>query len=351
MLRMRIVRAPLSENENQVILSEYNRLTGGSIPMNEFLHWVDKNPAGKAWHAILETEESRIVGHTSVFPLRTSFEGGAMIPAKSEYSFMHEDFRKEKVHDHAQGGKSAFILLLDGLFKHCNTEGWGPIFASTNEKNQVFTRKVGLRPLEFPLWECLVVLRPAAASRSTPNLTRRQRLGMFSVGMAQTAIWSLAAPLLVSKNGTCDVAIGKNGFPRENNRLAFFEDPESLEWRYFGGQYVRLELDSAPGEFVIAKRGSPTRFLRICQWRLGSASKRSRVLGALIRQAKLDRALGVRWAVYDNEPDAGKLLSDLKRGGFLCARRTRIVMVHNKEERFLAPHTWAMNDSLFSFDP
>jgi len=349
MLKMRIERAPLKESENRVILEEYNRLTAGSIPLDEFVHWVTDNPAGKAWHAILETSDGRLVGHTSVFPLRTSFGAGAVLPAKSEYSYMHEDFRREKVHGHENAGKSAFIVILDQLFKHCQQQGWGPIFASTNEKNQVFTRKVGLRPVEFPLWECLLVLRPGAASRRTLNLRKGQRLVMFSAGIAQTTIWSLAASLLSSRKSV-EVPIGKNGFPVEDARLAFFQDAESLEWRYLGGQYVRLEIEGPKGDYIIAKRGSPTRFLRVCQWRLDSTERLSQVLTALVRQARRDRALGVRWAVYDGQA-SDKLVRDMRHAGFLCARRTRIVMVHNKDERYLEPSVWMMNDSLFSFDP
>lgn len=351
MLKMRIERAPLTEGENRVILDEYNRLTAGQIPMDEFVHWVTDNPAGQAWHAILETKEGRIVGHTSVFPLRTHFGSGTIIPAKSEYSFLHEDFRKEKIHNYENAGKSAFIILLDELFKHCRRNGWGPIFASTNEKNQVFTRKVGLRPVEFPLWECLLVLKPRQASRLTPNLRKWHRLGLFSAGVAQKAVWSLAASLLSSGNGICEVPVGKNGFPAESARLSFFEDAESLKWRYLEGQYVRLDIESAAGNYVIAKRGSAEKFLRVCQWRLGGAERPTPILAALFRQAQRDGSLGVRWAVYDSQPCSEKLVRHMRQAGFLCVRRMRTVMVHKGEERFLDPSLWSMNDSLFSFDP
>jgi hypothetical protein len=351
MLKMRIERAPLKESENRAILDEYNRLTSGRIPMDEFVHWVKDNPAGAAWHAILETEEGRIAGHTSVFPLRTSFAAGTVIPAKSEYSFLHENFRKEKIQGYESVSKPAFIILLDQLFKHCQEQGWGPIFASTNEKNQVFTRKVGLRAVEFPVWECLLVLRPADASRLTPNLTKWQRLGLFSAGMAHSTIWSLAAPLLSFANGICEVPVGKNGFPAESTRLSFFEDTASLQWRYLAGQYVRLGNESAPGDYVIAKRGSATRFLRVCQWRMEATEWFFQLLPALVREARRDGALGVRWAVYDGEPGAAKLVRQMRRAGFLCARRPRMVMIHKKEEKYLEPSLWKMNDSLFSFDP
>ena len=351
MLRMRIARAPLAESENRVILDEYNRLARGHIPMEEFVHWVRDNPSGEAWHAILETCDGKIVGHTSVFPLRTSFAGGAITPAKSEYSYLQEGFRKEKVEGFETAGKPAFIILLDELFKHCYQQGWGPIFASTNEKNQVFTRKVGLRPVEFPLWECLFILRPIGASRLTPNISIWHRVGLFSAGIVQRGGWSLAAPLFSSRNGVHNVPVGKCDLPAERTRLSFFDDSESLNWRYLAGQYVRYEADSAAGDHLIAKRGSPDRFLRVCQWRTADKRSTSRMLITLFQQAGTDRALGVRWAIYDGEHGSEKLVRHLRKMGFLCARRTRIVMVHKHEETYLDSAIWRMNDSLFSFDP
>lgn len=351
MLEMRIEKAPLKESESRAILDEYNRLTSAGIPLEEFVHWTRDNPAGKTWHAILQTEDERIVGHTSVFPLRTPFESGAITPSKSEYSFLHEDFRKEKIRGYEKSGKPAFIILLDELFRHCYREGWGPIFASTNEKNQVFTRKVGLRPLEFPLWECILVLRPSKASRLTPNLTKWQRHAMFYAGAGQRVMWSLMRPLIARENGICPAPLDGNGFPPDQARLSFFNDSESLRWRYLEGQYIRFAVDGTDGEYVIAKKGSPSRFLRVCQWRLESARRLASFVKALVRQAEADAALGVRWAVYDVEPNSAELVSRIRQAGFMCARRTRIVMVHKNEERYLDPSLWKMNDSLFSFDP
>jgi hypothetical protein len=350
MLKMRIERAPLAAAENSVILEEYNRLTSAGIPMEEFLRWVNQGPAGGAWHAILESEDGQVVGHTSVFPFRTSFGSGSAVPAKSEYSVLRPEFRKEKVQGYEKSGKPAFILLLDTLFRHCQEQGWGPIFASTNQRNQVFTRKVGLRPVEFPLWECLLVLRPRAASQLTPHITKWQRAGLFSAGIGQKALWSLA-PLLSESNGIHEVPIDRNGGGGDASRLAFFEDAESLRWRYLDGQYIRLEFEDSPTDYVIAKRGSATRYLRVCQWRLDRPEQRKGLVNALVRQAKKDKAMGIRWSVYDGEPSSEALVGQMRSRGFLCARRTRIVMIHNANETFLDRSLWKMSDALFSFDP
>jgi len=351
MLNMRITRAPLSEAENSVILSEYNRLTGGRIPLDEFVRWVTKSPEGPAWHAILQTDEGRIVGHTSVFPLRAGRSPSRIIPGKSEYSFLHEDFRKEKIRGYESAGRPAFIILLDQLFQHCHERGWSPIFASTNEKNQVFTRKVGLRPLEFSLWECLLVLKPIGAAKRTPNLGQAQRAALFSAGLLHRAVWPSMARVLALSNGTKSVPVPANGIEPSEKPLSFFEDPVSLEWRYIDGQYLRIGLASSTLDYAIAKRGSSDRFLRVCQWRLGSQKSLYRVLPFLVREAVRDGALGVRWAVYEQDQSAHRLVAGMKRLGLLCARRTRIVMVHKNNEKYLDGALWGMNDSLWSFDP
>ena len=102
---------------------------------------------------------------------------------------------------------------------------------------------------------------------------------------------------------------------------------------------------------MIAKRGSQDRFLRVCQWRLDRRRSLSAVLGVLVEEALRNRALGVRWAVYGGQAFSEGLVAGMRLRGFLCARRTRIVMIHKSDERCLDQTLWQMNDSLFSFDP
>jgi len=351
MLSMRIARSPLTEAEYSAILAEYNRLTGGRIPLQEFIRWVAESPEGPAWHAILETDEGRIVGHTSVFPIRAGSNGSRKVTAKSEYSFMHEDFRKEKISGCEKTGRPPFITLLDTLFQHCHANGWGPIFASTNEKNQVFTRKVGLRPMELPVCECLLVLRPWAAAAETPNLSRMQRIALFVAGLLHGALAPFATWLL-SRGHQVESAEVKEELPDgDASRLNFFNDPESLEWRYIRGQYAKLRLRAEPGSYVIVKRGSNDRYVRVCQWQLLSESAFAPLFAALVELARNDKALGVRWAVYEDGESSARLIARMRRLGLLCANRSRIVMVHKNHEQYLDPALWRMNDSLFSFDP
>jgi hypothetical protein len=351
MLNFRLVNGPMERPANEAILREYNRLTGARIPINEFEHWVQNAPAGPAWHALLETDDGRIVGHTSVFPFRTGYGDPHLIPAKSEFSVVLEDCRGEKIRGFEKVSRPAFIIILDQLFRHCLSLGWGPIFASTNEKNQVFTRRVGLRPVEFPLRECILTLKPKDAAQQTPNIDSRQRAALFAVGLGQQIGWSVARFFQPVSKDVRSVPMDSNSISPDRVRLSFFEDPSSLSWRYLEGQYVRFALESNSANFLIAKRGSGDRYLRVCQWRLSSAKEAREFVLAMIRLARQDAALGVRWAIYDNDPLSSQLLPVLKKLGFLCAHRVRIVMVHQKHPDFLSPAMWNMNDSLFSFDP
>jgi hypothetical protein len=351
MLNMRIIRGPLGEQEYSDILSGYNRLTLANIPMNEFLRWVQDSPVGPAWHAVLETDEGRIVGHTSVLPVRAGFQDRWLMSGMSEYSFVHEDFRKIKIKGMESVSRPTFIILLDQLFQHCIKQGYEPIFASTNEKNQIFTRKVGLRPAEFPLRECLLALRPIAAARHTPNLQSRQRAALLAVGIAQKALWTVLHSFSRRRLGIRAAPIGSETLCLDRARLSFYEEKESLQWRFMPEQYVLYMFDQEPRDYLILKRGRADRYLRVCQYRLSSENSARPIVHTLMEQARADQAVGIRWAVYDEGARTEKLVAELRGLGFLCVRRTRIVMVHKDFPNYLQPSVWRMSDTHFSFDP
>jgi hypothetical protein len=351
MLNMRIIRGPLGEGEYSAILADYNRLTRANIPMKEFLRWVQDSPEGPAWHAILETDEGRIVGHTSVLPVRAGFQDRWLMSGMSEYSFLHEDFRKIKIKGMEGVSRPTFIIILDHLFQHCIKQGYEPIFASTNEKNQIFTRKVGLRPAEFPLRECLLALRPVAAARHTPNLESKRRAALLAVGIAQKALWTVLHAFSSKNLGIRAVPIGSEALCLDQARLSFYEEKESLQWRFIPEQYVLYVLDQAPGDYLIVKRGRADRYLRVCQYRLSSANSVRPIVHTLLEQARADDAIGIRWAVYDEGAGTEELVAELRGRGFLCARRTRIVMVHKDFPAYLQPSAWRMSDTHFCFDP
>jgi len=351
MLNLRIVRGPLPPEENEAILLDYNRLTKAVIPMDEFVHWVQKGPPGPAWHAILETDEKRIVGHTSLIPLRTTCGRGELTPAKSEYSFVHEDFRSMPVRGFESVKRAKFLILVDQLFQHGKKLGWDPIFVSTREANYPLSRRVGCKAAEFPLWECMLIHKPVGAARHTPNLDGKQRAALLVAGVSQRVSWPILSWGLAGSNGVHAEALYAEMNATNSGKLAFFEDQESLRWRYLEGQYVRFGFESSPEEYVIAKRGGEEKYVRVCQWQLSSPGLVDSALRALVRCARDDKAIGVRWAVYDHEAMAPALVGRMRKLGFLCARRNRTLMINTGQAAFYEASAWQVNDSLVSFDP
>lgn len=350
MVNLRLARGPLSRNENEQILKEYNRLTQARIPIHEFEHWVQKGPVGPAWHAILETDERRIVGHTSLIPLRTAYGPPGLVPAKSEYSFVNEEFRSAKIRGYEKG-RIKFLVLVDELFKHCQKQGWGPYFVSTREANHPLSRRVGCKPAEFPLWECILIRKPWNAARETPNLDGKQRAGLFAVAIAQHLPWMLMRLMPNGSQRIRTIPIDSRPIEPTKDRLSLFEDLDSLRWRYFEDQYVRLVFEGTQDDYVIAKRGSEDRYLRVCQWKLKTPQFAGELVGALIREAERGDALGVRWAVYGEDAISKSLVPAMRRRGFMCARRVRTLMLHSSSPEFVSAANWNVNDSLVSFDP
>lgn len=350
MLDLRIVRSPLADSENRQILSEYNRLTKARIPLYEFEHWVQKSPAGPAWHAILQTAEGRIVGHTSLIPLKTSFAGEPLIPAKSEFSFVHEDFRSTKINGFEKG-RIKFLVIVNELFAHGIKQGWGPYFVSTAEANHPLSRRVGCKTAEFPLVECLLIRNAAGAARETPNLSARQRAGLFAVGFGHKLAWT-GNRLFANGNGNVkSVPVSSRKVFPITDRLSFFEDAASLRWRYFDDQYTRFCFMDSPDDYVIVKRGELDRFARIVQWRIQRRDSASTLVSRLLQFVEQDKALGIRWAVYHSDPLAMDLVRLLRRRGFLCVPRVRTLMLHSLNPVYGEAASWNVNDSLVSFDP
>jgi hypothetical protein len=350
-MTLRIVRGPLKPNENESILSQYNQLAAVRIPMQEFLHWVQDSPEGPAWHAILETDEGEIVGHTSLIPLRGTYHRRRLIAAKSEYSFIREEFRASQIQGFERSGQLKNLLYIDQLFQCCRSEGWGPLFISTSNAFHRVFRSIACYPVEITVWECLLVLRPLHAGRKTPNLMNWQRASLGLAGVFQRGAWSCLAPL--SRQPTEIRAVRMSDCLPSNEQLglSFFGDSDARLWRYLEGQYEGIVWDAKGGGHLVTKIGSGDRYLRVCQWHLNGGLPSLPLVKTLVGMAEKQRALGIRWAVYGNTDAAGKLARALRNFGFLCAQRTRTLLVNSAEKEFLLPETWNLNDGMFSFDP
>lgn len=347
-LHLRVVRGPLPLGENETILSEYNkRIESPRIPMPEFLRWVQDSPEGPAWHAILESDSCGIVGHQCFIPLRATYQARRIVAAKSEYTFLHEDFRTAKIRGFAGIGLPTHTIAAGQLALRCQAEGWGPLLISTipSLRRRGF---YGFISTNFPSWECLLVLRPLVAARETPNLPRWQRACLFAGGTVQKAVW-LPASFFVYPDGCPQSAlIDASPRPEVSGFLSFFEDSESLRWRYLPSDYERLALKGSDVGYITYKRGSANQYMRICQWLL-DAEINPRHIAELIRAAQRDRAMGVRWAIYGSDDRTQALVRRLRRFGFLCVPRVRTLLIKSGEVELLNPENWNLTDAMFSF--
>jgi hypothetical protein len=348
-LNLRIVRGRLHPRENEMILSEYNRrIESPRIPLQEFLHWIQDSPEGPAWHAILESEAHGIVGHQCFIPLGAHWQGRRVIAGKSEYTFLREDYQTTKIRGLETVKRPTHIVAAHQLVERCQAEGWGPFLISTipSLRRRGF---YGFIATNFPLWECLLVLRPISAARETQNIPRWQKWGLLVGGMVQRTAWWPAA-LLAPRHAAFRSSPTTGRPPARCLRsLSFFEDSESLRWRYPAGDYQRLAIKGQDSDYVICKKGSASQYMRICQWSLdGSELSLSQIAG-LVRVAQGDGAIGVRWAIYGLDESAQTLVRRLRRFGFLCVPRARILQIKSNEKEFLIPESWNLTDAMFSF--
>lgn len=358
-LRLRIVQGPLKPHENRSILCQYNALAAAEILMTEFERWVQGSPAGPAWHALLESNAGEIVGHTSLIPIRATSGGRSCIGAKSEYSFIQEEFRAAKIRGFEQTGRLKNLIYIDELFKKCRSLGWSPLLISTSASFHRVFRSIGCYPVGFPLWECLLVLRPGEAARKTPNLEGWKRAALWGTGLAQRVAWTPSLLFSVPEPEIREGATGESAMSRgpvaqesEQQRpstISFFEDQESLTWRYPADEYARIAQAGA-GADVIVKHGGEGGYLRVCQWRLKAGPPTSALVARLVRMARQEKALGVRWSVYGEGGESAGLVKRLRRLGFLCVRRVRTLLVNSAEARMLEPSAWNLTDAMFSFD-
>lgn len=350
-LNLRIVRGPLASAENESILSQYNRLACAAIPTQQFLRWIQGGPEGPAWHAILETTGGEIVGHTSLIPLRAAHDGRCLVAAKSEYSFIREEFRASKIRGFEDTGKLKNLVYIDELFRKCSSEGWGPLLISTPSGFHRVFRSIGCYPVSFPLWECLLVLRPLDAASNTQNLRIWQRMSLWGAGQLQRVVCARAALFGSRAEQSYKVPMSQSPLRQATRSLSFFEDRESLAWRYPEEQYERVSTEGSSGSVdLILKHGLPDRYLRVCQWRLSSGQPTPALLYKLVQLAWKKRASAVRWAVFGEDANSLDTVGRLRRFGFICARRVRTLLINTRDPQFLDPRAWSLADSMFSFD-
>jgi hypothetical protein len=348
-MSLRVLRGPLLSNESEAILTHYNRLTQAAIPMQEYLRWVEGGPDGPAWHAILENDAAEIVGHSALIPLRASYRGRRLVVGKAEYAFILDEYRTANIHGFENSGRPRNTIMIQQLFRSCEQE-FDPIVISTLSESRRSLSSRSRTNIYFPVTECLFILRPWQAAQATPNLRSSQRAAFWLAGICQKAGW-LAGGWMCGHAGIQATAIDSHPSLEDlQPELALFKDSESCRWRYPSSQYAKVTFADT-NERVIVKKGSAERFLRVCQWQLRDGQPSLSLLAKLAEMATAQKAMGVRWAVYGNASQHRTMVNRLRMAGFVCAGRSRTLIVHSQQKDLFCPDNWALTDSLFSFDP
>ena len=261
-----------------------------------------------------------------------------------------EEFRASKIRGFEHSGRLKNLIYIDELFRRCRSEGWSPLLISTSSSYHRVFRGIGCYPVNFPLWECLLVLRPYEAGWNTPNLRPWQRAALCGAGIAQSTAWAAGSIFSKQREDIRLLPAAERPMLHREQSLSFFQDEHSLAWRYGTGQYERLMAEGSAGTDLIVKQGSAGRYLRVCQWRSCSLSLEPAVISRLVQMARQRKALGVRWAVYGGNAESAGIVKRLRNLGFLCARRVRTLLINTLDQKFLEPNAWNLNDAMFSFD-
>lgn len=350
LLNLRVVRGPLPVSASRTILDEYNRQTCSQIPFDEFVHWTQNSPRGPALHGILETCDGQIVGHQCLLPMAAQFGQKQFVLAKSEYTFLNEEFRSTKIVGHEHSRQPTHLIASRRLLEEGESMGWDPTLICTLPFLYRWARTIGCQALEFPVFECLLVLKPWDAAKQTLNLASWQRAALGITGIAQSVGWKPALRLARSRSSLKSILIHQECADRDAGELlTYFQDGESLRWRYPNGQYERIAAGSGVDDYLILKSGSQDGYLRVCQWSLPPSEPRTQLLLDLARHAEQKNAFGLRWAIYGTSGESRNMVNKMRKLGFLCARRVRTLLIRSSEKRFLDSRNWDLSDSMFSF--
>lgn len=353
-LTLRIVRGPLGLSERIRILSEYNRLTGNRVPVQQFRRFTEQSPSGPAFHVFLETPGGRIAGHCALVPFPLQGPHGPITAAKEHYFFFSDEYRSQLVPDFPGSQKPAATLLLEQLYARASQQGWSPVIACDPAQPAPIHDALGCRAVDLPVRDCFFLLKPARACQSMDHLPLSTRIRLFAVGVGSSVYAACVSPFrqphgFVRRSRVTDGIASSNGhLPRH---VSISEDPQFVSWRYAESSYVRFIVNNGHEGHAIVAKGSPVAFLRVCQFRTPSIRSLSALVEKLIREARATYALGVRWSVYGDGPDQDRLVAELRKHLFFCVRRTRRILVSSPANaELLSPTNWNLADSLFTFD-
>jgi hypothetical protein len=353
MLNLEIVRGPLpNDHDYETITAEYNRLGKTQISERLMRRWCKESPSGPALHALLKTDQGKIVGHMCIFPFSMELAGKKVTAGKTEYLFVHQDFRRQAVRGMEASPLPVSFLMLRQLYCYATEQlEWDPILTSALPGADGVFQVIGCRPMMFPLVECIMIRRPWKACRLIPNLSLAKRLMVFFLGLPQSCIWAVVRLLLLPLGrNTKPLPMATSSFPT-SNKAQFSSDPDYLAWRYPAERFKRFGFANPPYASVIVQNGSPERFLRVCQTDLdGLDFPVVSLIVGLMDQARSCDTLGVRWAIYDYGNPPTRVVIKLRQLGFACVRRQRKIMIYTRHPELADPSYWSFDDSLITYE-
>jgi hypothetical protein len=137
----------------------------------------------------------------------------------------------------------------------------------------------------------------------------------------------------------------------DRSKAQFSSDPDYLAWRYPAEGFQRFGFANRPHACVIIQKGSPERFLRVCQTNLdGLDFPVVSLIAGLMEQARSCQAIGVRWAIYDHGYPPMAVVNKLRHLGFACLRRQRKIMIYTRHPQLADPSHWFFDDSLITYE-
>lgn len=348
MLSLSIRKGPLDNSLNAAILRGYIELAHAKVSPENFRRWMQESPCGPALHAILTADNGKLAGHCCLFPIPMARDGERTTIAKAEYFFLRSEFRKETVHGFDKSIKPASILLLESLYRSGSQFGWGWYLVSAPTEVAPLHRMAGCKKVSISLTECLLTFRPWMAAVNTPNIGAGQRAALAMAGSVQRTFWALPRK---TDSAVREISVDA---PSSNHHVApgisLTSDVDFANWRYGTSEFRRLQLDGSDKSWIVAKKGSSSEYLRVCQSSPDLDEQNAeRLVKSLIKIALRERALGVRWALYDDGSLQHRLVPVLRQLGFLCMKRERTIYVRRSASSGETP-AWQLQDSLFCFD-
>jgi len=111
-----------------------------------------------------------------------------------------------------------------------------------------------------------------------------------------------------------------------------------------------MVADNGSEGYVVAAKGTPFAFARVCQFQIHSLRSIPAIIDNLVRDARASHAIGVRWSVYGNGEEQDRLVAELRKRTFLCIPRNRRILISSPDAELTSAANWNLADSLFTFD-